>query len=54
MDEREDFSTRFFQPETADETDEPQYYKEEGTIYEAPEEIEIETDEVNSYPEKCL
>lgn len=54
MDESEDFFSSFFEPESTDETDETEYHEKKWTIDEAPEEIKIETDEVDSYPEKCL
>lgn len=54
MDESEDFFSSFFEPESTDETYETEYHEEERSINETPEEIKIETDEVDSYPEKCL
>lgn len=54
MDESEDFFSSFFEPESTDETYETEYHEKEWTIDEAPEEIKIETDEVDGYPEKCL
>lgn len=54
MDKREDFSTRFFEPESTHETHETEYHEEERSIHETPEEIKVEAEEVDSYPEKCL
>lgn len=54
MDKRENFSTRFFEPETTDETHQTEDHKEERPIHETPEEIKVEAEEVDSYPEKCL
>lgn len=54
MDKREDFSTRFFEPKTTNETGETQNHEKERSIHETPEEIKIEAEKVDSYPEKCL
>ena len=50
----EDFSTWFFEPESTDETHKTENHEKERPIHEAPEEIKIETQEIDSYPEKCL
>lgn len=54
MDESEHFFSSFFEPESTHETYQSEHHKEEGPINEAPEEIKVETDEIDSYPEKCL
>lgn len=54
MDKRENFSTRFFEPETTDKAHKTQNHEEKRPIHETPEEIKIETEEIDSYPEKCL
>ncbi len=54
MDKRENFSTRFFEPETTDEAHKTENHEKERPIHETPEEIKVEAEEVDSYPEKCL
>lgn len=54
MDECENFFSSFFEPESTDETYQTEYYEEQRPINETPEKVEVETDEVDRYPEKCL
>lgn len=54
MNKSKHFSTWFFEPKTTDKTHEAEEHKEEWTIYEAPEEIKVENEKVDSYPKKCL
>jgi hypothetical protein len=54
MNESENFFSSFFEPEATDETYQTEYHEEERPINETPEKVKIETDEVDSYPEKCL
>jgi hypothetical protein len=54
MDKRENFSTRFFEPESTNETHKTENHEKERPIHQTPKEIKIETEEVDSYPKKCL
>lgn len=54
MDECENFFSSFFEPKSSHETYQSEYHEEQWSINETPEKVEVETDEINSYPEKCL
>lgn len=54
MDESEDFFSSFFEPKSSHETYQSEYHEEQRSINETPEKVEVETDEVDRYPEKCL
>jgi hypothetical protein len=54
MDESEHFFSSFFKPESTHETYQSENHKEKRPINKAPKEIKVKTDEVDSYPEKCL
>jgi hypothetical protein len=54
LNKRYDFFSSFFEPESTKEAYQTEYDEEQRPVNETPEKIEVETDEVDRYPEKCL